>query len=487
MEFNILLMKRYILPLLFCATQLNAQPVLVKDIRPGYNGSSPYAPIDFNGRVVFGADDGSRGNELWWANGTQADIVADLYPGNDSSISPTGMESKCVANEVLYFAADDGVTGTELYAWDGITPPHLVVDLNSTSTTGSKPKGMSAANGKVYFTATDDLSQDHLYVYDPANNTTEKVVDNNNSFFASDGLMRNMVSINNMLYFLGYYNGFPNNGREVFKYDPLTKTLTRNGDGSYSNDISSFTGLDDYVYYVKSSYTISGELWGWDGIHQPVKLSRELTHVSKPAVYNGKVYFSAQYLSNPIAQLYSYNPADNKINLVQTPIDCRGEVYGMTAYAGKLFFTLQYDLWSYDGINTAVKIKQPPKELTYYDIQFGLCTAGNILYLTAFTGGPSEELYAYYEAPTSVNTVTQQTPISIYPNPTTSSWNFDLSSFNQNNLQLIITDVTGRVVSKQQVNNDKKISATAPVPGTYLYYVTDDAGTAIQSGKLQKL
>ena len=41
------------------------EPYLVKDIYPGTGSSSPYYLTNVNGTLFFGADDGSHGRELW--------------------------------------------------------------------------------------------------------------------------------------------------------------------------------------------------------------------------------------------------------------------------------------------------------------------------------------------------------------------------------------------------------------------------------------
>jgi ELWxxDGT repeat protein len=483
MEFNILLMKHYILTLLFCATQLNAQPVLVKDIYPGNASSNPYGLVDFNGNLVFNASDDIHGSETWIANGANAYMIPEINL-TGSSVGALGLNRPCLLNNVLYYPANDGITGTELYKWDGINNPEKVVDLNTTSIfDGSIPTCLSAVDGKLYFCAYTDNQRFDFMVYDPLTNLTERVKDIDPSFVIPDNLLQlsYMSAIDNSLYFSTYYQNGDSN-MQVFKYIPSTKNLTRTGEIGANNGAYGYKKIGSYVYFI--NYTRAGkELWAWDGVHQAYSIS-QFADMSLPEEYNGMLYFAATPHFPLLKGLFHYDPVTQKTAIVEMPKAFNGINYStLKAYAGKLFFCSDRALWRYDGINKPEMITKDDITYTGYE----MCVSGNILYMTGGELAVGEELYAYYEAPTSVNTVTQQTPISIYPNPTTSSWNFDLSSFNQNNLQLIITDVTGRVVSKQQVNNDKKISATAPVPGTYLYYVTDDAGTAIQSGKLQKL
>ena len=97
---------------------------MVKDIRPGPRGSlgqfGENGFTDVAGTLFFWANDGTHGEELWKSDGTLAGtvLVDDIRSG-----SP-GSSRCCYQNPVafasrLYFVANDGVHGQEPWMSDG--------------------------------------------------------------------------------------------------------------------------------------------------------------------------------------------------------------------------------------------------------------------------------------------------------------------------------------------------------------------------------
>lgn len=59
---------------------------LVKDINPGASSSAPASLTQFQASVFFVADDGSSGRELWRSDGTgPGALFKDLVPGPENS------------------------------------------------------------------------------------------------------------------------------------------------------------------------------------------------------------------------------------------------------------------------------------------------------------------------------------------------------------------------------------------------------------------
>ncbi|MBZ4420242.1 ELWxxDGT repeat protein [Myxococcus sp. RHSTA-1-4] len=132
----------------------------VKDIRPGPAGSDPELLTRVGDTVFFTADDGTTGRELWKTDGTRSGTkrVKDIYPG------PAGSEPESLIefNGLLYFAADDGVHGREVWRSDG-TPggTFMVRDLTTEPGAENRSFEMAVAGDYLYiqyYVATPDLS-----------------------------------------------------------------------------------------------------------------------------------------------------------------------------------------------------------------------------------------------------------------------------------------------------------------------------------------
>ena len=85
-----------------------AGTVLVKDIAPGVNSSSPCNLAGANGLLYFCAN----GGELWSSNGTEAGTIFIDNMGNPLSASPRFFTA---IGQSIFFSADDGIHGRELW------------------------------------------------------------------------------------------------------------------------------------------------------------------------------------------------------------------------------------------------------------------------------------------------------------------------------------------------------------------------------------
>ncbi|WP_216910978.1 ELWxxDGT repeat protein, partial [Synechococcus sp. CCY 0621] len=129
----------------------SGNPVLVKDINAGSGSSSPNQLFAFDGQLYFTADDGIRGREVWTSDGTTAGtVLVEDVNGRTGSSSPSNLID--VAG-TLYFTASDGVVGVRLWRVDPTTgiPEVVVVPGEAASNPGAFFDQFTAVQGSLFF------------------------------------------------------------------------------------------------------------------------------------------------------------------------------------------------------------------------------------------------------------------------------------------------------------------------------------------------
>ena len=144
---------------------------LVKDIWPGPEpaGNSRAAVLGTGSALFLAMDDGTHGLEPWISDGTAAGTVLlrDINPTGDA-ISPaqpfiTNPWQMGLHRDELVFAADDGVHGFELWISDGTDAgTEMLADLNP-GPGDSNPQHFTSFRNFAYFQAWSDQHGVELY------------------------------------------------------------------------------------------------------------------------------------------------------------------------------------------------------------------------------------------------------------------------------------------------------------------------------------
>ena len=136
-------------------------PELVTDLLAGAGGSSPSNFVNVNGTLFFTANDGANGVELWRSDGTSSGttLVKDIRGGSSGS-DPTFLTN---VNGTLFFRAFDGVNGYQLWHSDGtFSGTTLVKDILGGSSS-SLPRYLTNVNGTLFFSAFDGVNGYELW------------------------------------------------------------------------------------------------------------------------------------------------------------------------------------------------------------------------------------------------------------------------------------------------------------------------------------
>ncbi len=132
------------------------------DLRPGPQGSAPRTLIGYRNVLYFTADDGTAGRELWTSGGfpSGTQLVRDINPGGADGI-PGEMVT---TGPRLYFAADDGATGLELWRSNGTAPGTVQIADLRPGPLGSDPREITRLHiDRVAFVADDGVAGEELW------------------------------------------------------------------------------------------------------------------------------------------------------------------------------------------------------------------------------------------------------------------------------------------------------------------------------------
>ncbi len=138
--------------------------------KTGPTSSFPQGFIRVGNSMYFSAEDGTSGRELWLSNGTTATTtrVADIAAGPASGLGLLGAGEALggVLNNVLYFGGDDSTNpGRNLWRTDGTTAGTFKLkELDAAG--GGYPQGFVATPNRIFFTAQTAADGRELWVTD---------------------------------------------------------------------------------------------------------------------------------------------------------------------------------------------------------------------------------------------------------------------------------------------------------------------------------
>ncbi|NOK17258.1 ELWxxDGT repeat protein [Corallococcus carmarthensis] len=134
---------------------------LFKDIRLGALGSEPRELTVFQGRLFFTADNGVNGRELWRSDGTTTALIHDVAPGARSS-SPEGLMGHGTR---LFFSANTTGRGREPWMHDEATSSPTATPLVEIAPgpASSSPGRFIRSGWDLFFVANDGVTGPELW------------------------------------------------------------------------------------------------------------------------------------------------------------------------------------------------------------------------------------------------------------------------------------------------------------------------------------
>ena len=294
-------------------------PVLVKDIN-GPNSPSSSSPsylTSFDGHLYFSATNASNGTELWVTDGTETgtQLAVDVRIGFRGSLPEAIsvvnlLTSDGTVQDRLIFAADNGTTGAELWQSDGTQGGTILIRDILAGTGDSNPSDLIASGGKLFFSASVQSPPEHreLWVSDGSTDGTLLLKDLNNG--SSSDPFR-FTDANGNLFFVA--NGTNSSGSFRYGQELYVSDGTRDGThlvkdintqpstyGSSSSVPNNLTAVGARVFFTADDQAggiLNRELWVSDGTEEGTYLVKDFNPIGSSNVgemvdVDGTLFFS---------------------------------------------------------------------------------------------------------------------------------------------------------------------------------------------------
>jgi ELWxxDGT repeat protein len=286
-------------------TELFADPIMVSlalketDVRDGFYPDS-FTSVQEE-KLFFQAYADATGIELWVTDGTLngTTLVKDINPGEDSSLDDIGTfekESAALMNGTLVFFADDGIHGKELWTSDGtVNGTFMLADIAEgpdSVTVLHNSNGAFVQHGRklVFGVLASEGSEPAFWVTDGTIRGTQPLGED--SIF-SGIIVKSLVDLDDKLLFIG----LPENERDLYLYasDGTVEGTGRLDLGpnvtiSHSHDtLVEFQGKL-YFRAASSLWTTDGTAEGTNEVKRPNNLAFSKPH-SITAMNDDRLYF----------------------------------------------------------------------------------------------------------------------------------------------------------------------------------------------------
>lgn len=401
---------KIIIVLMLIAIATNAQeklyPFMIKDINVNEGDSTPEVLTKFGEKLLFFADDGIHGKELWVhdTNSEETFMVKDINPGANGGFCCTIMIK---GYDCVYFTAKTDTSGNTLWRSDG-TPEgtFMLSDVTPDVYDNFTYHLIGYYNSRIYFIVNPDnngTTMNETWTSDGTVEGTVKILDwvpaaifrrnansvlifrndvilnpgneNFNEFWISEGLPNTTVKdttaqIDEQI--SGHNSYFNETTQEndhlfitnygIWVYDGATLNLTKRmhlaHNGAANRSYSPTIYNNSVVYYYNematgSPTTYRSVLYRTDLSTYETNKIGDFSSVSGGLFhFNDKLYFN-QRISPTIFALYETDGTDDRTRIIIT--NSSSPIYNLCALNNGLFFTLNGEMHLFNPDNDTVK------------------------------------------------------------------------------------------------------------------------------------
>ena len=266
--------------------------MLVVDLIPGKDGSSPAYLSNINGTLFFSAHTGPNEYGVWMSDGT-AEGTVTVKGG-------VGGGYFTELNRRVVFSGFDAVGRARLFATDGTEAGTSSIDPGFSIFPALMPGPLVKVGRKLFFNAIDDGHGPELWVTDGTSGGTGMVMDIN----ATARRVRTQEALTNVNGTLFFFGSDPAHGNELWKSDGTPEGTMMVKDlvpGEGHSLPSGFVSIGSTVFFsaidssdAGVSYPFNLRLWKSDGTAEGTTLvSAVLGLVRYRININGTLFFEA--------------------------------------------------------------------------------------------------------------------------------------------------------------------------------------------------
>jgi len=416
----------------------NDNSTLIKKINlNGFSNITEFYHFSVTNELFFAADDGTNGKELWKTDGTEAGtmMVKDLVAGGSGNSIINFTEF----NNELYFMAKRSTGGStsirSLWKTDGTEAGTML--LKEFSNTNSSPLPyFTEYNGKLYFSA----------YYQPNGGThlwkTDGTIAGTEAAWVGFNNPKHLVVIGGNLFMAAYNNA---SGQEMWMFDGTDATLFKEFLAGSGNGYYPFLNkMDNGIYYFSAYNGTDYSLWKTDGtLANTTKISDTGNNlISQIAIGNSHIY-------------YRFDDGVNGGELWQSDGTQAGTEMVQDLFTGA-------DQW---GTNNSGN----PEYLTIF---------GTDLYFTATDAVNGREFFKIENVALGVDNYTTSSDfikVKISPNPTSDFITISSNETTVKNIQIF--NIIGKKIDELSNINQNTFNVSHLKTGLYLIKINTDKGS----------
>lgn len=404
------------------------------------------------GTLYFVADDGTHGRELWKSDGTEAGtvMVKDINPTMDPYYKGANPSLLINLDGTLFFSATDGVHGIELWKIDENGQAVMVKDINpkGNSIYYLHDPGLKDINGTLYFTADDGVHGYELWKSDGTTDGTVMIKDirtgvrnRYGEYIEKDSTPKGFIYFNGAMYFWAPNGLWKTDGTE-------SGTVLVKGNTPWSTSFIIVNGTLFFSANKNKDY----ELWKMDQHEEPVKVKdinpsgssvpQLLTNV------DGTLYFVANDGTHGRELWKSDGTEAGTVmvkNVNQSNKKLNGNYYNFINLNGILYFThgtelYGINLWKSDGTEEGTIMIEGINTTGLKTFVGNLANINGTLFFTADDGKHGYELWKLAPLPSTLAYIPNQNVNSV------SVINLSAEKFGQTEVSIPVGD-SPRVVA----------------------------------------